>query len=273
MRKAVVAGQFYPERKEELRKIVKSLLVSEKKENVKAVIVPHAGYMFSGKLAGKTFSLVPDKKDFIMLGVNHRGIGSKISFSLEDFETSLGIVKNNKALGEKILDKLKKQGFDASVDEQAHKYEHSLEVQLPFLQMTQKKFEIVPILLSGLSYEECRKISKILNDFLGKNELLVVSSDFTHYGQDYSFVPFTENAKEKLFELDEEMILAISKNNGKGFYSLAEKSTVCGMLGITVAVEISKLNKWQGKLIEYYTSGDVVGSYENAVGYAGMVFE
>lgn len=276
MRKPIVSGQFYPERKEELRKIVKSFLVSKKKGNIHAVIVPHAGYMFSGKLAGEVFSLIPDKKDFIMLGVNHRGIGNKISFSIEDFETSLGIVKNNKALGEKIMNTFKKQGFDASINEMAHKYEHSLEVQLPFLQLSQKKFEIVPILFSGLNYEECIGIAKVLAEFFHEKECLVVSSDFTHYGANYDFVPFTgnnEQIKEKLFELDEEMILAISKNAGKDFFNLASKSTVCGMLGITIAIEIAKLKKWKARLVDYYTSGDVVNDYENAVGYAGLVFE
>ena len=120
IRKPVVAGQFYPDDKTELERQVRNFLLAKgreiKKENAKAAVVPHAGYNFSGKLAGKVFSIIPHKKDFILLGVNHSGIGAKACLSIEDFETPLGIVKNNRALGEKILAKLKKEKIDAEIN-------------------------------------------------------------------------------------------------------------------------------------------------------------
>ena len=271
MRKAIVAGQFYPADKDELKKQVEKFLGSGKRENVHAAIVPHAGYMFSGKLAGKTFSLIPNKKDFIILGVNHSGIGSKVCFSLENFETPLGIVKCNISLTKRIMKKLEIEGIVVEVNEKAHQSEHSIEVQLPFLQLSQKKFEIVSIILGGLSYEDCKKIAGILSEII-VNEAIIVSSDFTHYGASYGFIPFSKDVKENLFRLDNNMTLEISKNDSKGFYSLAEKSTVCGIYGITILSEIAKIKKWQAKLIDYYTSGDISGDYSNSVGYAGIVF-
>ena len=100
MRKPIVAGQFYPGSAGELKKKVRGFLIKEKKQNVIAGVVPHAGYDFSGKTAGKVYSLISDKKDFIILGVNHSGRGKKICFSFEDFSTPSGIVKNNKAFGD-----------------------------------------------------------------------------------------------------------------------------------------------------------------------------
>lgn len=269
IRKPAVAGQFYPKDKGELEEQVKNFLGS-KKENIKAAIVPHAGYMFSGKLAGDVLSRFADKKDFIILGVNHSGLGSKISISLEDFETPLGIVKNNSALSNKILKTLKE--FGAKVDETPHNHEHSIEVQLPFLQLSQKRFEIVPILLKDLSFDECKKIAESLACYVDENIALVVSSDFTHYGSSYGFVPFTKEVKKNLYSLDNEIIVNILNQNSKKVYELAGKSTVCGLYGITILAEIAKMKDWKAKLVEYYTSGDIIGDFSNAVGYAGIIF-
>ena len=273
MRRPVVAGQFYPADKKELEKTVEGFLIHGKKENIKAAIVPHAGYAYSGKIAGEVFSLMPEKKDFIMLGVNHTGLGKKICFSLEDFETPLGIVKTNKDLAEKIMHKLKKEDIEAEVNELAHNEEHSIEVQLPFLQSSQKKFEIVPIILSNLSHEECKKIAEVLADFVKNNEIIIASSDFTHYGRDYGFLPFIEDVKENLYKLDDNIILQILKKNGKSFHNLASKSTVCGLYGITILVELAKIKGWKPGLVKYYTSGDITQDWSQAVGYAGIVFE
>jgi len=273
MRHASFAGQFYPADKKTLEKTVKSLLIAEKKENVHAVISPHAGYMFSGKIAGEVFSLMPKKKDFIMLGVNHTGIGKKVCFSLEDWETPLGIVRTNRDLAEKIIHRLKKEEIDVDVNEIAHAEEHSIEVQLPFLQMTQNQFEIIPIILADLSYEECKKIAEILAEFVNKSEAVVASSDFTHYGNDYGFTPFSGNVRENLYKLDDEIILQILKKESKAFYHLARKSTVCGIYSVTVLAEIAKIKDWKPKLIKYTTSGDITKQWGNVVGYAGLVFE
>ncbi|MEK6820412.1 MAG: AmmeMemoRadiSam system protein B [Nanoarchaeota archaeon] len=272
MRKFIVAGQFYSSDKGELIDDVRKFLGKEKKEDVKAVIVPHAGYVFSGKLAGKVIGKIKEKKTFIILGVNHSGLGSRISFSFEDFSTPLGIVKNNKQLGEKILSKLRLLGY-ANVNETAHSHEHSIEVILPFLQLSQKNFDIVPIILKDMTDVACERTAYILSKFLTGEVCVIVSSDFTHYGTGYGFLPFTYNVRENLYKLDRGIIDEILSLNAKKVYEKARKSTVCGIYGVTVLTELARIMKWKSKLVDYYTSGDVSGDFSNCVGYAGIIFQ
>ena len=271
IRQPSVAGQFYPADKTELEDEVKEYSAGKRK-NTSMAIVPHAGYMFSGKLAGEVIGKIGKKKDFIILGVNHSGLGNKVSFSAMNFSTPLGIVKNNNALTNKILMHLKKENIGAELNEQAHEHEHSIEVQLPFLQVSQENFKIIPVLLKGLGYEECKKIAEILAEFVNENVCLLVSSDFTHYGKNYGFVPFVKEVRKNLYHLDNESIINILNLNSKKVYELAEKSTICGLYGLTIISEIAKIKKMKAKLVGYYTSGDVVDNWDNAVGYGGVVF-
>jgi len=271
MREAQFAGIFYPENRDVLEKQVRSFISAEEKKNIKAGISPHAGYEYSGKIAGMVYSLLPEKKNFVILGVNHSGIGNKISFSLDDWKTPLGVLKVNKAFAETIMQKLRKEGLEAGVSEIAHKEEHSIEVQLPFLQVSQNRFEIIPILLHNLSYDECRKTAEILAGLIKDNEILIASSDFTHYGKNYRFMPFPD-AKD-IYKLDNEIIFQVLKNNSKSFYTIAGKSTVCGVLGVAVLTEIARIKNWKAKLLKYTTSGDITQNWKSVVGYAGIVFE
>lgn len=270
-RKPAVAGQFYPADRAELGREVSGYLF-RKKQAVKAGILPHAGYSFSGKLAGGVVGRMPEKKIFIILGVNHAGSGSKISLSSEDFETPLGIVKINKKLVEGLMRDFGTAGIECSVNETAHEQEHSIEVILPFLQKSQKQFEIVPILLKDLSYDECKQTAELLSEFLTKDVCILVSSDFTHYGRNYGFV-LPGDIKKNIYKIDEDLINSILNRNPEEVYEKAKNSTVCGLYGLTIVTEIAKMNKWKGKLLNYYTSGDIMGYEEGiAVGYAGIVF-
>ncbi len=268
-RKPAVSGSFYPGDKKNL-KIELEKFLPEKKENILACISPHAGYDFSGKLAGKTLGKFNKKKDFIILGVNHSGIGNKICISLKDFETPLGVVKNNKALSENLLKKLKSKKLDAELNELPHKNEHSIEVQLPFLQFSQKNFEFVPILLNNLGYGDCKKTAEILSKIVDENIGLIVSSDFTHFGSQFGFKPF-DNGR-RIVEVDNNVIKNILEKKSENVYNLASKSTICGLHGLTIITEIANINKWKVKEVEYVTSGDVTGNYEQVVGYAGIMF-
>jgi len=272
MRKAVVSGSFYPENKGDLIDEVRKFLGKGKKDEIKACIVPHAGYTYSGKLAGEVLGKIGEKKTFIILGVNHSGLGSGISFSFQDFSTSLGIVKNNVKLGREILGKLKLLGY-ADINENAHAEEHSIEVILPFLQLSQKQFDIVPIILKDLTDAACGRVAYILSKFLNDDVCILVSSDFTHYGLNYGFMPFNYNIKESLYLLDKGIIDSILSLDYKSVYEKASKSTVCGLYGITIVTELAKIMGWKAKLVEYYTSGDVSGDYSNVVGYAGIIFQ
>jgi len=265
MRKAVVAGQFYPAVKEKLEKDIRKYVKqgSEKNNAVKAAIVPHAGYLFSGRCAGKVYSSLPWAETYVILGVNHRAIGEDIAISLEDFETPLGVVENDVQLGEEILRQL--QIHDS---EEAHEYEHSIEVQIPFLQITQERFHIVPILLKNYNFEICQKLAKIIVDAsfkLRRKVIIIASSDFTHTGPAYDFSGDIKADKEAI-----DKILAFET---AGFLSLAEKTTICGAGAIATAIEASKLMfAKKAELLMYYDSSEIINN-ENKVGYAGIVLK
>ncbi|MEM3405354.1 MAG: AmmeMemoRadiSam system protein B [Candidatus Pacearchaeota archaeon] len=274
MRKPVAKGSFYPSNKEEIKNFISKYIIREnkKKENVKIAIVPHAGYSFSGKLAAKVIGKINKKENFIIIGVNHSSLGNKISISKEDFETPLGIVRNNLELSRLLLKKFKEIKIDSDFNEIPHNYEHSIEVILPFLQESQKNFKIISLLVKDLSYEECIKIAEIISKLIDDKTCLLVSSDFTHYGLVYDFVPFYNNIKENLYNLDKKVINEILNLNSKKVYEYAIKTTICGLYGITIATECAKIKNLRSELIDYYTSGDVTKDYNIAVGYAGIIF-
>jgi len=265
MRKAVVAGQFYPGIKEKLEKDIRKYVKpgSQKNNSIKAVIVPHAGYLFSGRCAGKVYSVLPWAETYVILGVNHRAIGEDIAVSLEDFETPLGIAENDVQLGEEILRQL---GIHDS--EESHEYEHSIEVQVPFLQVTQERFHIVPILLKNYTLESCQKLAKVIVDSaigLRRKIVVIASSDFTHTGPAYDFAGS--------LEVDKEAIDKITSFDAAGFLAAAEKTTICGAGAIATAIEASKLMfAKKAELLLYYDSSEIINN-ENKVGYAGIIFK
>lgn len=282
MRHAIVSGKFYPENKEELKKQIDGFfsqleIASLKQRNIKAAIVPHAGYVFSGKCASFVYKLLKNQEFdcFIILGTNHSGLGSKISMSIDDFDTPLGAVESDMGVVEDILIKAKKEKFDISVDEEAHRYEHSIEVQLPFLKSVQKNFKIVPILLRDLSIKELEKFGKILSDIIKEDKkkiFVLASSDFTHYGRAYGFLPFTENIKENLYNLDNRALDSIFKLDAEDFYVQARKTTICGSQAIACLLAIAKNLNLKAEKLCYYTSGDILGKWDSVVGYASLAF-
>lgn len=264
IRKPIVAGQFYPADKIGLSEEIEKYLKKENKNaNIKAAIVPHAGYFFSGKCAARVYSVLPATETYIIAGVNHSALGENIAISLENFETPLGIAKNDLGLGKQILEQLGIQE-----DNNAHKYEHSIEVQLPFLQATQKNFKIVPIILKNYTLETCKKLARAIKsaaEKLKRKIICIASSDFTHSGQAYGFYGSAE-------KIDKQAINEILNLNTENFIEKAEKTTICGAGAIATIIEFSKLaGAKKAKLLEYYTSSAIMPS-ENAVGYAAIIF-
>ena len=140
------------------------------------------------------------------------------------------------------------------------------------MQLSQKEVLIVPVILRNLSYEECKKIAEILSEFIDIETFVLVSSDFTHYGEGYGFSSFP-SGKENFEKYDKSIVDSVVKLQGRTFYDEASRGTVCGIYGIAVLIELAKLKRWQGKLISYSTSADVSGDWESVVGYAGISFE
>lgn len=262
MRKAIVAGQFYPEDKTELRSQIKGFLKIKIDENIKGAVVPHAGYVFSGKCAGKAYSSLPSAETYVILGVNHQGLGQDIAVSLEDFETPLGAVKNDSELGKEILKILNIQE-----DSGAHRHEHSIEVQLPFLQVTQHDFKIVPVILKNYDFKVCKNLAETIfkaNKKLKGKIIALASSDFTHSGPGYGFFGN--------MNVDKKAISEILKFDAEKFMNIAEQTTICGSGAIAVTIELSKLlGAKKARMLDYYNSAEIMPS-ENRVGYASIVF-
>lgn len=284
VRKPIVAGMFYESEKEALKEQIKECFLSEfgpgklpenKKENtILGVIAPHAGYPYSGACAAYSYKEIAESKSpdiFIMLGLSHSGYGSCIS--MEDWETPLGIVETDKDFGRSLM---KSTGLKPN--EAAHRQEHSIEVQLPFLQFINKnKIKIMPIISSNdMLYDElAKKITGTIKD-TNKKACILASSDFTHYGVNYGYFPFQTNVKENLYNLDNNAIKHIKNLDAYRFLDYTEQTgaTICGKFPIAVMVEICKLlGGKNAKLLKYYTSGDIMHDYDSVVGYASLIVE
>jgi len=266
IRRPIVAGQFYPSDPPALKKQIDSFVdPNTQKINALGCMLPHAGYMYSGRVAAETLSSLYVKDNVLLLGPNHTGSGSQLAIITSgSWETPLGASRINSRLAKKIL-----SGSDyLQEDYLAHAHEHSLEVELPLLQYFNKKAEIIPIAFMTDDIDTLKKVGKeiarvILEQDMKDNLLTVVSSDMTHYEA-------RETAKEKdsyaikaILNLDEE---ALVKNIRK------YRISMCGFTPAVVMISMLKdLGAKGAKLIKYATSGDVTGDNDSVVGYAGIV--
>ncbi len=291
-RKPVVAGIFYAENADKLREQVESCFLTKegkelplKKGNKKifGLIVPHAGYQYSGQAAAygyKTLAATEKPDTIIILGPAHTGLGTIASiWHGGAFETPLGAVEIDRELGEKLKSEL----FD--VDPEPHLQEHCIEVQLPFLQTIYQNNtpKILPIVFSApLEADLCRRLGRQIAEAIkqsGKDVLIITSSDFTHYGASYGFVPFFGtplDIKKKLGVLDFKAIEQIEKLDVEGFVTYVKESgaTICGAVPIAVHMAAAReLGAKKAKLLKYYTSADTTDDWSNSVSYAAIVLE
>ncbi|MBN2458535.1 AmmeMemoRadiSam system protein B [Candidatus Woesearchaeota archaeon] len=317
LRKAVVADQFYPAEKAELIKCIKETFthtlgpgLAEESANkqvakmgVLGVISPHAGYMYSGMCAAHSFHAIKEScfdpetgnDIFIIMGFSHSGLdaGGTGTIAL-DWETPLGRVACDRAM---IKELLSGSGRMIREDIVSLSNEHSIEVQLPYLQYLYSRFSFVP--LSVPHHCNFTRLAEIINLALkktGRRACIIASSDFTHYGSGFSYEPFkgniNKNIKENLEELDKGAISHITSLDTAGFLSYVQKTgaTICGTSPIALMLEMLKAgyntaghnihnihNENKGKditsrLLSYYTSGDLTGDYSHCVSYASIVF-
>ncbi len=264
VRDPAVAGQFYPKKEDELLTEVKSHLSLEtKKEDVLGIISPHAGYKYSGEVAGSVYSQINIPETVIIIGPNHTGLGKRMAILTQGiWSTPLGRVEVDQVLSKKILEICP----EIQEDHLAHKEEHSLETQLPFLQYFENQIKIVPICLMRLGLEECEilgnTILKALN-VLKRQVLIIASSDMTHFESQ-------ENAKEKDFKA----INKVLDLDPKGLFEIVRSNQIsmCGVVPVMVMLICCLgLGATRAQLVNYKTSGDVCGDLDNVVGYAGMV--
>ncbi|MBW2973119.1 AmmeMemoRadiSam system protein B [Candidatus Woesearchaeota archaeon] len=277
MRNPVVSGAFYESDADKLKDQIKGCFLSDfgprklpekiPEQELKGIIVPHAGYLYSGPCAAYCYKAVAESKRpdlFIILGVSHSGFSSCLS--MKDWQTPLGTVKVDKEFGKALIE----NGIPQ--DETAHANEHSIEVQLPFLQFVLKDFKFIPIIVSDDFAQIAEIILKTIEQ-TKKNVIIIASSDFTHYGAEYGYVPFAENIKENLYKMDAGAIEEIKKMSSKGFLDYVNKTgaTICGKHAIAALLNCLKSSK--AELLKYYTSADISNKdYSMAVGYAAIKF-
>jgi AmmeMemoRadiSam system protein B/AmmeMemoRadiSam system protein A len=264
IRRPVVAGQFYPASPSQLRALIEQL-VDEKVAKVDAIglLSPHAGYVYSGPVAGAVISRVKFKDTFIIIGPSHTGRGKPLSIMTRGaWETPLGEVEIDSELGKQIL----ATSSYLQEDDVAHQYEHSIEVQLPFLQYFKPDIKIVPIVLaysSGGTYKEIgREIARAVRD-LNREVVIMASSDMTHYEPQEVARKKDTQAIEAILDLNEDELL-------KRVYEL--DISMCGHAPAASLISAAReLGATGAELVKYQTSGDITGDYSAVVGYAGVI--
>ncbi|HUX07855.1 MAG TPA: AmmeMemoRadiSam system protein B [Acidobacteriota bacterium] len=263
IRPPAVAGQFYPAGGEELAREVGSyMLADSERREAFALVSPHAGYVYSGHVAGAAFSSVVVPNRFVVLCPNHTGIGAAAAIISEgawsipgaeipiDSELAAAIASRTAVLAE---------------DHLAHQREHSLEVQLPFIDWAAKDPAFVPICLRTQRYSDLEEIGKAMAEAIreiGEDVLIVASSDMSHFLSDEKAREVDRKAIDKILEIDPQGLLNTV---------LGERISMCGVAPVTAAlVAALELGATKAELIKYATSADIFGDRSRVVGYAGI---
>lgn len=262
-RRPAVAGRFYDNEPFRLRQSLAALIPALKdKITAGAVICPHAGYIYSGGVAGATFARITIPETVILLGPTHQGINVPLAVSTEDWDMPLGRVASATDLAATLTDR----SDLFMVDNAAHQQEHSLEVQLPFLQYFQDNLRIVPVVVAGISFAQCRQAAAELAAAIRRSAepvLLVASTDMSHY------------LSRRLASAEDHLALDhIMQLDPAGLYStvLSRQISMCGIMPTTVALLAAmELGAGRAELVRYTDSGEVSGETDRVVGYAGVV--
>ncbi len=263
IRQPVVAGRFYSDNPRRLRSDLESFLSEAKpREKVLGIIAPHAGYIYSGIVAGAVYSRVEIPDTVIILGPNHTGVGSMAALYPDgEWITPLGRAQINSSLAGLVKAKCSLVKEDAS----AHRNEHSLEVHLPFLQYLNPNVTIVPLCLGFSDFATCRSLGTGLAQSIkeyGSRVLIVASSDMTHYESAVSASRKDEMALNEVMKLNPEGLLTVCRR---------EAVSMCGVIpAVVMLVAALELGATQATLVKYATSGDVTGDLEQVVAYAAL---
>ncbi len=277
-RPPAVAGSFYTDEPAQLRAQIEELLApAPPRKGARALAVPHAGYFYSGAVAGKTFAALDGARvrRVILLGPSHhkgyRG-GALPERGVASFATPLGKIE----LDLEAIARLRKDS-DFRGPPEAHGPEHSLEVELPFLQVVAPSAKIVPVLLGHeTDLESARRIAHALAPLLDAQTVVVASSDFTHHGTNYRWAPFSgPDLAGQLVRLGKVTAERVAAADPQGFWHQVEVSrdTVCGARPLAVLTELlAHAFDGSGEVVDVTTSGHRTGSWDSSVTYAGVVF-
>jgi len=270
-RNACVAGLFYPGKEEEIKRFVEEKIKEvDAEEGAGIVVSPHAGWIYCGKTMAYSFKAL--RKSFtraILIGPSHYSVGtfslSSSTWLFPGFEVEVD---------KEAVSSLSREIFE--VNEVAHLNEHCLEVLVPWLKyVARNEFKIVPVLINPLFFDdvnELRKCARELCRIVDSDTVVVVSSDFTHYGTYYSYTPFPFS-EEKIREYDMEVIELIKKLDTEELLNVCKSRTVCGYGAIAVGMEIARRKGFKKvELLHYSTSFSVSKTPDAVVGYASIAF-
>jgi MEMO1 family protein len=263
IRQPAVAGQFYTGDGRKLGAELEALVpLVAAREKVFGIVAPHAGYIYSGAVAGAVYGRIEIPPVVIVIGPNHRGVGSRAALYPDgEWLTPLGLVP----IESRLAGLVRKHAPLVEEDSEAHHFEHSLEVQIPFLRFIRPDVAIVPLCLGFNDFASCRSLGEGLARAIteyGDDVLVVASSDMSHYESAQSARTKDELAIRELLELDPEGLLRVCRNG---------RITMCGVIPAAVMlVAALKLGATKAELVRYATSGDVTGDDRDVVAYAAL---
>ena len=269
-----IAGSWYPADANLLKGQVEGLFRQAKAEpanDVIAMILPHAGYQYSGRTAASALKTTDKKyKRIIVIGPSHR-VPMRDVFSVPaatHYKTPLGEIP----IDVEFINKLLKYPLFRNVP-QTDEYEHSVQIEIPLLQYRWKDFAVVPIVAGDCSQQTIKQAADILKGLVDGETLIIASSDFTHYGPNYDYVPFRENVPEQIKKLDMGAYEFIKALDYKGFLGYRQKTgaTICGFVPIAVLLAALPASA-QAHLAGYTTSGEITGDFTNSVSYFAVAF-
>jgi MEMO1 family protein len=272
--KSSLAGKWYPTDANTLDKQIGDFFQKAKVEpidNVIALILPHAGYQFSGQTAAMGLKTTDKKyKRVIIIGPSHYVPMEEILSvpRVTYYQTPLGLMP----VDIEFVDKLLQYPMFRNVP-QANEYEHSTQIQMPLLQHQLKDFRIVPIVAGTCSLETINKAADILKSLVDDDTLVIASSDFVHYGPNYDYVPFKDDVPNQIKKLDTDAYKFIAALDYKGFLDYQRKTgaTICGYVPIAILLAMMP-SSTQAKLINRTSSGELMGDSTNSVSYLSIAF-
>jgi AmmeMemoRadiSam system protein B/AmmeMemoRadiSam system protein A len=271
---------WYPSSKAELNKMVGYFFDKAKGKKIPGKVVgiigPHAGLSYSGQCAANAYVHLRNRKDIrrvILMGASHRSAFYGAAVSDFDYNaTPLGELSVDTA----VIKKLAKEKY-FTVNNSIMQNEHSIENHLPFLQKAlegnEASYKIVPIIFGGLRQEHFKLVAKMIGKYINEYTLVIASTDFTHYGSNFSYTPFKTDLKNNLTKLDMGMINQVEKMDLEGYCRYKKKTgiTMCGFTPVGVMMNLFESGKFKTLLTDYYKSGDQGNDYSHCVSYASFV--
>ena len=274
-----VAGRFYPGSEIALKDQINSFFKNVPQQTLKgkpiAVISPHAGYQYSGQVAAYGYKAIKDYEfDRVIILAFKHNVGLKrirgVSIlNAKNFKTPLGLIN----VDQDACDQLLKASKLFGIYEGAFKEEHSLETQLPFLQMSINNFKLIPLMVCFLIQDDFDQVANAIKPLITDKTLIVGSSDFTHYGENYGYLPFKTDIEKNIRKYDYGLFEKILSKDFEGLrvYKQYTGITACGIFPMALLLKILP-NDVQGEILNYDTSGRQLNDFSSSVSYASIIF-